>query len=232
MTGGVLDMGETDARLFLMLTHTRSGEIAASFQTVVSHVTAREERPFAWSDETRRAADALPVEVPARCAPRSLSLAPVESGADLAAARRLGLTELSGGAIGAQDCDAFGRMRPEVFIGRVSDGIPGFLRGEAEVAPAGADGAPKVGGAVVEYRLLHLAWPRAGDRFEIRSGLAEVGERSQRVVHWMLDPATGRPWGSAEAVAVSLDLETRRMIPLTPEAQARARERLVPGLAL
>ena len=85
---------------------------------------------------------------------------------------------------------------------------------------------------MLEYRLIHLAWPRAGDRFEIRSGLVGVDDRFHRVVHWMLDPASGRAWGAAEAVAVSLDLDARKMIPITPDAQARARARITQGLAL
>ena len=232
MTAGVIEFGESDARFLQLLIHARTGEIAAAFQTVVAHVTAREERPFAWSARTRARAEDLKVTVPQRCAPRSIALTPVVSGADLAQADAMALIQLSAGAIGAQDCDAFGRMRPEVFIGRVSDGVPGLaelLRG----APAAAEErSANVGGAVLEYRLIHLAWPRAGDRFEIRSGLVGVDERFQRVVHWMLDPATGRAWGAAEAVAVSLDLDTRRMIPISAEAQAHARGRITPGLAL
>jgi acyl-CoA thioester hydrolase len=52
MRGGVVDMGECDARLLLVLLHSFTGEPAASFQFVLSHVTARDLRAFPW---TRRA---------------------------------------------------------------------------------------------------------------------------------------------------------------------------------
>ncbi|MDQ2859563.1 MAG: thioesterase family protein [Pseudomonadota bacterium] len=233
MTAGVIELGQTEARFLQLLVHSQTGEIAASFQSVVAHVTAREGRAFAWSDRTRAAAADLAVSVPQKAAPRGIASGPVNGAASLAEADRMGLIALSTGAFGAQDCDAFGRMRPEMFIGRISDGMPGLaglLRGED------LTGAPerlaKLGGAVLEYRLIHLAWPRAGDRFDIRSGLVAIDERLQRVVHWMLDPATGRPWGTAEAVAACFDLNTRKLVLMSAAALAAARARITPGLAL
>jgi acyl-CoA thioester hydrolase len=126
------------------------------------------------------------------------------------------------------DVDSFGRMRPEIFIGRVADGVP-RLR---EVLGDRAETQAHVGGAVVEYRLVHLDWPRAGDRFEIRSGLVGISGNARRIVHWMLDPVSGRAWGSSEAIAVRLDLQARRMIPLDDDARALATAAIVPGLAL
>ena len=233
MTAGVVELDQTEARLLQLLVHSQTGEIAASFQSVVAHVTAHEGRAFAWSDRTRALAHGLRVSVPEKAAPRGVTSAPANSAASLAEADRMGLISLSTGAFGAQDCDAFGRMRPEMFIGRISDGVPGLaglIRGED---PAGASERPaKLGGAVLEYRLIHLAWPRAGDRFEIRSGLVAIDERFQRLVHWMLDPATGRAWGTAEAVAASFDLDTRKLVPMSAAAVAAARARITPGLAL
>jgi acyl-CoA thioester hydrolase len=85
---------------------------------------------------------------------------------------------------------------------------------------------------VLECRIAYQAWARAGDRFEIRSGLAAVGDHAQRLAHWMLDPETGRPWATAEAVAVALDPRIRKIIPMSPEDQDRLRTRVTPGLAL
>ena len=80
--------------------------------------------------------------------------------------------------------------------------------------------------------MIHLAWPRAGDRVELRSGSGGGDARFRKLVHWLLDPATGRPWGVAEAIAVSFDLETRKLITLTDEALAMANAQAVPGLTL
>ena len=231
MVAGVLEMRDNEARILQLLIHSGTGELAAGIQSLVSHVTTRDERPFAWSASVRAHARALAIAMPERAAPRSLSIDTPPGVANLAEADRLGLVRLSAGAISAQDCDVFGRMRPEVFIGRVSDGVPVM----AAAFRAGGDIAERpanVGGAVIEYRLAHRAWPRAGDRFEVRSGLAGVDARSQKVVHWMLDPVSGAAWGAAEAVAVALDLDARKMIPNSDADQARMRGRITPGLTM
>lgn len=226
MTGGVVEMGETDARLLLLMRHP-SGELAASFQTVVAHATPRDGRAFPWPDRTRGRAGALAVEVPERAAPRSIGLEPIETQASLARADQLGLRRTGLGAVSTADCDAFGRMRTEGLMHRLSDGIPHFFAGRR---PGNAEGEAKIGGAALEYRLIHHAWPRAGDRLELRSGSAGGDPKFRRLVHWLLDPDTGLPWGTAQAIAVSFDLETRKIIALDGEELARAEADAVPGL--
>lgn len=228
ISGGVIALGETDARLLLLMRHA-NGELAASFQTAVSHVTSREGRAFPWPDRVRVRAEALKVTVPDAAAPRSIRLDPVESQAGLARAAALGLKATGLGVVLGADCDAFGRMRTEGFMQHLSDAIPHLF---AEGRPGQDAASRKVGGAALEYRLIHHAWPRAGDRVALRSGSAGGDARFRRLIHWMLDPATGRPWGTAEAIAVSFDLETRKIITLSDEELARVEAEAVPGLAL
>lgn len=228
MTGGVVEMGENDARLLLLMRH-QSGELAASFQTVAAHATAREANAFPWPDRIRARAEALRVQVPPQAAPRSIRLEPVETQASLARAAELGLKRTGLGAVRGADCDVFGRMRTEMLMARISDGIPHFLDAGR---PGRAEGGGKVGGAALEYRLVHHAWPRAGDRVELYSGLAGGEARFRRVVHWLLDPETGRPWGGAEAIAASFDLAARRIIALSEEELAGVNASAVPGLSL
>ena len=56
--------------------------------------------------------------------------------------------------------------------------------------------------------------------------------RTRRVIHWMVDPQSGRPWASAEAVVVSFDLDRRKVIDISEEAQAAFRAASPDGLAL
>ena len=233
MRGGVVEMGESEARLLLVLFHT-DGAPAASFQIVVAHITPDDDpRPFDWPRQALELAKALTMPVPAYAAARSVSLAAFTSQASLARADALGLIPISAGAFGGQDCDVFGRMRPEQFIGRVSDGIATLASRTRAVILDSAEPRPKrIGGAVLEYRLVHLAWPRAGDRFVVRSGMAGVDERTQRLTHWMLDPGSGKPWGTSEAVAVTLDLDARKIVAVSPAARAALSARVVAGLTL
>ncbi len=234
MTGGVVSIAEDEAWLLLELFHSRSGEPCATFQVRVVHATARDARPFPWSRAVQEAAEALTVAVPPHAAARSVSLDPVTSNASLAEAERLALVPIGRSVLDARMTDVFGRMRAEEFIGRVSDGV-GEIVGpiRAALAAATGPGAPqRLGGAVLEYRMLYFDNPRCGDHFVIRSGLAEVGPRTQRVVHWLLDPLSGRAWGAAEAVAINFDLDTRKAASISDAAQAALRSRVVEGLRL
>ena len=226
--GGVIEVGETDARLMFLMRHA-SGELAASFQTLVAHVTAHDGRAFPWSERFRTQAEAFRAQVPEAAAPRSIGLAPVTTTASLARADALGLKCTGRSVVQAAECDAFGRMRTEGFMQRLSDAVPHLF---AEGRPGQDNGARKVGGAAMEYRLIHHAWPRAGDRMEMRSGSSGGDARFRRLVHWLIDPQSGQPWGSAEAVAVSFDLETRKIITLTDEALAQVQQNVVEGLSL
>jgi len=228
MTGGVLAMDDDQTRLGFVLRHA-DGQIAATFQTVAAHATSREGKAFPWPDRIRRQAEAMATEAPAGAGPRSIGLAPVETQASLERATALGLTITGTGVVAPQDCDAFGRMKVEGFMQRLSAGVPHLFSGRR--LGQGGEGR-RVGGAAVEYRLIHHAWPRAGDRLALRSGSAGGDARIRRLVHWLLDPETGRPWGTAEAIAVSFDLDTRKLIELPPEELARANAAAVPGLGL
>jgi acyl-CoA thioester hydrolase len=75
----------------------------------------------------------------------------------------------------------------------------------------------RMGGAVVEYRLVYRRWPRPGDRFVIRSGSGFVKEKVHSFIHWLIDPETREAWCTTEAVAVALNLDTRKIMPATPE---------------
>jgi acyl-CoA thioester hydrolase len=233
MRAGVLAIGETEAQVLQVLYHADTGAPAASFVSRISHVTAGDARPFPWPRKALERAAGLNVALPDYAAPRGLSLAPFESQASLTRARALGIGPIAAGAIGPQDVDAFGRMRAEQFIGRVSDGV-GLLA--AQIREIVASAAPKrperFGGAVLEYRLVYLDWPRAGQRLVVHSGLAGADSRTQRLIHWLLDPETGKAWGVSEAIAATLDLDARKLVAATPEAVERLSAFAVPGLGL
>lgn len=233
MRGAVIAIDETEAQVVQVLYHSGTGEPAATFVSRVSHVTTGDGRPFPWPRHTRELARALTAATPAYAAPRGLTLEPVQSEASLERAKALGLKTIAMGAVSPQDCDAFGRMRAEQFIGRVSDGIAQLAFQIRDVIVATAPTAPRrFGGAVLEYRLLYLDWPRAGDRVVIHSGLAGADARVQRLTHWMLDPVTGKAWGASMGVAVTLDLDTRKIVPVSPAALKALSAFATPGLTL
>ena len=227
MTAGVVDIGESEARVLLVMRHA-SGDIAATFQVVVAHVTARDGRAFPWPERVRRRAEALRVEVPPQARPRSISFEPAVSGASLEAATALGLRRTALGAVRAQDCDAFGRMRTELFMARISDGgahlFAGLQQNDGDRA--------RIGGAALEYRLAYFDWPHAGDRVELRSAWTAADARLRRMAHWLLDPVTGRPWAAAQSIAAAFDLDTRKLISLSEESLAAISAQVIEGVDL
>jgi acyl-CoA thioester hydrolase len=226
MTAGVLDLGDSDGWLHQLNRHD-DGAPAAAFRTHVEHVTSEEGRPFPWPERIRARAESLMVQADPKAGPRSLEPGGPMAGASLERADAAGLSCIARGAILVQDCDVFGRMRPEMFIGRISDGYSAYAHSLRKVIEDSGVDAERIGTAAVEFRLRYLDWPRAGDRVELRSGVIEVGERTNTLIHWLLDPETGRPWGQAEQVVLPFDLAERKMIALPQAVRERLQARTV-----
>ena len=218
MTGGVVELGETDALILQTLSHTPSGEPCATVLTRVDHATPAG-RVFPWPARTRQAAAGLMVEVPANAGPRSLDPSPPSLAASLEAADRLGAPCTGRAVVGPADTDAFGRLRTELFIGRVSEATGVVLLPVREAVAAGAPEATRLGGAALEYRLVYLAAPRVGQHLELRSALRALGDKTMHLAHWVLDPVSGQPWAVAESVGANLDLDARRLVPIAPAAR-------------
>jgi acyl-CoA thioester hydrolase len=212
MTGGVLAMGENTATLLLLLFHA-SGEPAAAITAKVVHVTPRDMRPFPWTRAAREMAPKLMIQAPDFAQPRSVPQDPVTTGASLKAADALGLDRAATGAVTPADCDVFGRMLPEQVLARIYASVGHILRGSQDaMLKAQPDLEGRLGGAAVEYRVIYHAWPGAGERLEMRSGHRDLTPKYRRVIHWLLDPTSGRPWATAEMVSLFLDLKARRSL--------------------
>jgi acyl-CoA thioester hydrolase len=229
MTGGVIELGESDGRV-LMLLHHASGALAATYQLVVAHVDAAtgEERP--WPAEARARAEALKVEVPQAAAARSCHLNPVDpQTVSLSRALTLGLPQTTLCVVQPNECDAFGRMRPEPMLTRIIDGAVHLASRDPNEKKT-LDVKAGLGGAAVEYRLIYFEPVSMGQRLEVRAGFSKVDAKVRHLLYWVLDADTGRALGLADSVVVSFDLNTRKMLTLDDEALASAQATVVPGL--
>ena len=231
MTGGVVEMGETEAVLVLLMTHAASGEPCAAVTARVEHAAPAQGRPFPWPARVREAARGLTIQTPAWARPRSIpghTARPTDCG--LQQAQALGLECVVRTVVTAQDCDVFGRMGPERVLGRVSEGVGGLLSGLRE-AIAEASGVSRVGGAALEMRLDYREFPGAGDHIEVRSGLMALEDKVQRIGHWVLDPIEGRVWATVQVTAANFDLDARKVIPIPDDVRRRFAHRVTPGFA-
>ena len=220
MTGCVLEVKDSSVLVYQQITHA-SGEPCASFRTWVDHVDVDSGASFGWTGETRKRLEGLKDEPPAATAPRSVDMTvAVRPSATMADADAIKAPVIGRGVVLPQQMDLNGVMMPEFFIGRVSDSIAHLLRPWREKVAAEAEArgeSLRMGGAVLEYRIVYRLWPRAGDRFVIRSARGFQKEKTHSFVHWIIDPDSGLAWCTSEAVAVSLNLDTRKIIPSSPE---------------
>lgn len=218
MRGCVLKVTETGVTVYQELIHG-DGTPASSVRTKLTHVAADTLKPFPWSDRTRAVLENFMDEPPAATAPRGLDpdRAPLpDEEVRLTIAEEKGARIIGQGMVMPQHCDVFGRMAPYMFIGRVSDSVPNLLHDWRQKV-AGAIPGSRMGAAVLENRIVYRAWPRAGDLFQIRTALAKAESKTHSLVHWMLDPVSGKPWMTSEAVAVTFDQETRKAMATPPE---------------
>lgn len=233
MTGCVLEWDETSALVYQDMRHS-DGRPAAAFRTRVHHVATSTGQPFPWSTRAQAQLEALTAAPPDDTRPRGLdsAVAPTPSSmTTMVQVAKTGAPEIGRGLVLPKECDVFGRFWAPCFMGRISDSVPTLLHDWRAKVAASKSGA-RMGGAVLEYRLIYRKWPRAGDRFVIHTSLADVAEKTHTLSHWVMNPDTGEAFITSEAVAVTFDLETRKVIP-TPAEQIAELEKLAPkGLRL
>jgi acyl-CoA thioester hydrolase len=218
--GGVVEPGPDAIRVYAEIRNSATEEPAATFVTLIAL-----QDPAAAGSLAR---DGLRTAVPPHAAPRGLSFAPPRPLPDRAGALAMGLTEAYRGAVRADECDRDGVMRPDGVIARVWDGVPN-LRNRGTGLGVREEG---VGGAALEYRLVHLQPLRAAQLVTVTSGLRALGEKTSTWTHILHDGETGAPVAAAEAVGVAFDLKARRAIAIPPAQRAALEALLVPGLGL
>lgn len=172
-------------------------------------------------------AAALTIDLPPQGAPRGLDLGPARRDPTLADAESLGLMTTFRGAVLREHCDSHGYMLTRHYMGRLSDAIPNLIaqtRGEDRSASGR-------GGAALEYRFVYRAPAAEGDLLVVKSGLKSVSSKTYVWCHWMFDAETGECFATAEAVAIAMDLTTRKAIEIPPDLRTVLEGLVVPGLS-
>ena len=115
-------------------------------------------------------------------------------------------------------------------MGRLSDAATHLFTSQRGKEPT-AEG-PRIGGALLECRVIFARPAGAGDHFVIRSGISAVTDKIKTRVDWILDPISGAPWAAMKGVAAAFDLETRGIYTLNAEQLRRAQAGVIAGLTL
>lgn len=205
-----------------------TGAVAATF------VTRTE-----WADTALRGgglplpigavAKAAPVmiELPQYGQPRGLELTPARPAPSLSDAEQLGLITTLRSTVLREHCDAHGYMLPRHYMGRVSDAIPNLIaqtRGEDRSTSS-------TGGAALEYRFVYRMPAREGDLLILKSGLRSVSSKTYIWCHWLFDAESGECFATAEAVAIAMDLTTRKAIDIPSDMRTQLERLIIPGLS-
>jgi acyl-CoA thioester hydrolase len=226
--GGVLAARSEGLIFYEEMQHAVTGNTAATF------VTRTE-----WADIEMRGGLPLPViavakapplttELPAHGQPRGLNMAPPRPSPTLDEAEDMNLMTTYRGAVPPEHCDIAGYMTTRHYMGRVSDAIPNLIaqtRGDDRSASS-------TGGAALEYRFVYRMPAGEGDLLILKSGLRSVSSKTYVWCHWLFDGESGECFATAEAVAVAMDLQTRKAIEIPRDMREHLESLVVPGLSV
>ncbi len=229
MRAGVLEVHDFGLRVYLEMYNTVSNEVAATFAVDVELLDLDNHDAKPLPARAKAAANGLIIDLPAHGSPRGLEIYAPRAVPMLAEAEAMKLVFIWQGEVLNAQCDGQGYLLPRHFMGIVSDAIPnllGMTRGDDRSKN------DKVGGAALEYRFHYHAYPRAGDVLTLRSGLKSVGPKTYIWGHWLFDLETGKAVATAEAVAITLDLEARKAIAIPDEMRRHLEAMVAPGLGV
>lgn len=221
----IVAMGERDATVLVRLLHSGDGALSAAFVFEIACAQP-------WPDTARALAAKIAGALDDSSRRRGLREA---EGSDPAASRAeaiaRGMHPSMRTIVLAERCDAQGRLRLWETMSLVADGMPHAHAGHwRQILKETAPTQPKrLGGALVEFAFYHHRLPVLGERVEMWSAPASCTDKIIRSAHWLVDPDTGEALATVRAVGVALDLDARKLVPLTDEARAAFKEESASG---
>lgn len=222
---GALAQTPTALTLLAVMRHSATETPLAAFTSRLDWAIL--EDLFAETGYSSSVRDSASGEPPAFALPRGLKDDLPRPPSTLAAAIDAGYHVVGRGVIGITECQQDGLLCPWAYIGRVSDGMPNLGLSLSTTAESEAREDGRFGGAALEY-LLEIVEPlRQGDVFVHLSGVSALAEKTQTLSHVVINARTGSPAMQAAAVGVSMDLVTRRAIPIPDARRERLRSMLL-----
>lgn len=229
---GVLDVSQTEMRIYSEMVNSANGDIAASVTAVVELLGESDRLPRKLPESAIAKARLLTIDMPAHGAPRGLEITPPRHAPRLSDAEAMGMVATYMGEVQETMCDGQGYLLTRHYMGIVSDAIPNLLaatRGEDRSKTVGGN---KTGGAALEYRFIYRRHPKIGDVCVLRSGLKAVSSKTYIWAHWLFDYESGACFATAEAVAIALDLTTRKAMAIPDDMRAGLEKLVIPGLGV
>ncbi len=205
---GVVELGAMDITLIHMI-YGHEGILSATILETLSHIAVRSHVQFGWSSRTQILAQNYLVNIPDAAIPRNTDPKETPGTTTMDAADILDLQTIGRGTFKPSECDVFGYVLPTAIIGRVSNSAQHLKTGWPDLDFASDDG---MSGALLEACARHKNRPKAGDLYEMRSGLRSASHHVRELCHWILDPVSGKCWTSFVGVGCRFNLNTRRLV--------------------
>lgn len=225
--GGLVSLDQTRLHAYCEIVNRQTNVVSATVRTEcrLKRIDTQGDAPF--DDKVVEAAAAFLAEIPAHGRPRGMTLNPPRPALTLAEAEALGMIPTFSGVTRPQECDQYGYMQPRFFTGCIINAISHLLQPRNVSVEV-----ETLGGAAIENRIVYRLYPRAGDVLTIRSAISAIGDKTYEWMHSLFNYETGLMLASSKSVAIPMDLEKRKSIPIPDFFRARLASHLVAGLEI
>ena len=220
---GILSMSKSKVTTFSEMHNLDQNTIAARFVTELALVNTETKAETSFPSSANTHAQALTIDAPENLRPRVVLPQPPKK--DLATAERYGLFDTARGTIEPWECDARGELHPRFFMSRCSDAVT-HLQRHYGLTPAYRK-ENNLGSAALEYNIDYLHALRAGDALITKSGLREMGDKTQRFFHWFINAATGETAATVETTGTLFDFEKRKSVPIPDDLRNVAESKFI-----
>ncbi len=207
---GIVKLGDTEVKLYLEMIETITQQPCAAFNF---HFLWTRKPSVEVKKNFSEVFEGLKVDIPSYGQTRGLSLEK-EPLISLSQASQKNMIDSFEAVILLRQCDNMGKIKPSSYMGIVSDSTPHLL---AYTGTIDENGMTNVGSAALEYKFDFFEYVLLGTHLKTKSGVQSLSNKTFVWKHWIFNVETGKPVALASAVAVTMDLQARKSIPIPPE---------------
>jgi len=219
----ITHLGEDDLSLLHIMYH-EDGCLAATIREQLEHIYLPTHASFAWPKRLIENAAKYVIETPDFALPKGAPNYEM-TGANLESIKKWGLEIIGRGVFQSWETGNSDTVCAQHMLGRLS----GCIRHLKSAWPDGIENGSVVG-VLLEIRHRFHTFPSSGDPFILCSGVLGAEEKIRQLVHHIVNPISGVPYGSFIAVNGLIDLEKRRLVVPNKEIVKTLKKAAIPNL--
>ena len=204
---GILDINQSTIKIYLELIETITKNASATFNFEFSFTDSFS---FNQREKLRTKMNELQIEMPEYGIARGLSMQK-EAPMSLRQASDKNMLDSFEAVVLLRQCDDYKLIKPSSYMGIVSDSTPHLLAYTGTIDENGMTG---VGSAALEYRFDFLKYVALGTHLKTKSAVGSIASKTFVWKHWIFDVENSDVAAIASAVAVTMDLNKRKSIPI------------------